>query len=479
ISRQLWWGHRIPVWYCQDCEEVIVSREQPDTCPDCGSDDLKQEEDVLDTWFSSALWPFSTLGWPEETDELEVFYPTDVLVTGRDIIFFWVARMIFMGLEFMDEPPFSDVYVHGLIRDARGRKMSKSLGNGIDPIDVIEDYGADALRFTLITGNTPGNDMRFREERLEASRNFANKIWNAARFVLMNIEDFDYEHVNPDELKYTLVDRWMLSRLNRVIADIDRALDRYDFGQMSKLLYDFIWSEFCDWYIEALKSRLYQEQDPRARKTAQYLAVYVLNNILRLLHPVMPAITEEIWQKLPGTRKSIMISSWPEIDEETIDHQAEKEMGIIMDVIRSIRNIRNNMKVDPSRRIEALLQADQEKIELLERGADYINNLAKVEELELETELTQKPDKASTDIVEDIEIILPLAGMVDIDREIERIEKEIEDVESEIARAEGKLDNEGFVNKAPEHLVEAEQEKLEEYTDKKEKLQARLEELEA
>ena len=477
ISRQLWWGHRIPVWYCHDCEEIIVRREQPEQCPQCNSTSLKQDQDVLDTWFSSALWPFSTLGWPGETPELDYFYPTDVLVTGRDIIFFWVARMIFMSLEFMDEAPFADVYVHGLIRDAQGRKMSKSLGNGIDPLDVIDEYGADALRFTLITGNTPGNDMRFREEKLEASRNFANKIWNAARFILMNIEDFDYQQIATEELEYTLVDKWMISRLQKITAEINSALDEYKFGRMSELLYEFIWGEVCDWYLELIKPRLYQEEDPVARRTARYLGVEILGTVLRLLHPVMPFITEEIWQKLPLDTGSIMLSDWPEVSETYIDEDSEKKMELIMDVITAVRNIRNEMKVDPGRKIEAVLSTGASKAAVLKDGADYIKNLARIEELTIVKELAEKPDKASTAIVNEVEVILPLAGMVDIDKEIARVKKEIEEMKSEIKRASSKLDNEGFVTQAPDHLVQAERDKLEEYKAKKEKLIQRLKEL--
>src|SRR6056297_2282232 len=368
ISRQLWWGHRIPVWYCQDCDEVIVSREEPQSCPNCGGHNLKQDEDVLDTWFSSALWPFSTMGWPKKTEDLQYFYPTNVLDTGRDIIFFWVARMIFMGLEFMDQPPFHDVYVHGLIRDAQGRKMSKSLGNGIDPLEVIEKYGADALRFTLITGNTPGNDMRFREEKLEASRNFANKIWNAARFILMNVKDFSYDLTKQDELKMNMADKWMLSRTNQVIKEVDQALSRYSFGEMSKTLYDFIWNEYCDWYIEILKERLYQDKDVLAKKTAQCMGIRILRDILKLMHPVMPMITEEIWQKLAISEQSIMITSWPEYDELEIDKIAETKMKLVMNIIKAVRNIRNEMKVDPGRRIEAFFLADGQQQKILEEG---------------------------------------------------------------------------------------------------------------
>ena len=477
ISRQLWWGHRIPVYYCDDCQEVIVSSEKPEACSNCGSTNLHQDEDVLDTWFSSALWPFSTLGWPEETEDLISFYPTDVLVTGRDIIFFWVARMIFMGLKFQSEKPFSDIYIHGLIRDAQGRKMSKSLGNGIDPLEVVDKYGADALRFTLITGNTPGNDMRFREERLEASRNFANKIWNASRFVLMNLEDFDLESVDKSEFKETLADKWMQSRLNTVIDEIDSALEDYNFGEMASSLYDFIWNEFCDWYIELLKARLYQEEDPKAKLTAQYYALNTLESLLRLLHPVMPFITEEIWQKLPGTDGSIMRASWPEKDITKLEKEAESKMELIMSVIKAVRNIRNEMKVNPGRRIKALLAAPEEKAAVLEEGREYLENLARIKELTIADDQLERPEKVSTSIVNEVEVILPLEGMIDLDKEIKRLEKEIEEVEFEIQRAQGKLNNDGFVNNAPSDLVEGEKAKLKEYKEKKEKLIERKEEL--
>jgi len=478
ISRQLWWGHRIPVWYCQDCDEVIVSREEPQSCSNCGGHNLKQDEDVLDTWFSSALWPFSTMGWPKKTEDLQYFYPTNVLVTGRDIIFFWVARMIFMGLEFMDQPPFHDVYVHGLIRDAQGRKMSKSLGNGIDPLEVIEKYGADALRFTLITGNTPGNDMRFREEKLEASRNFANKIWNAARFILMNVKDFSYDLTKQDELKMNMADKWMLSRTNQVIKEIDQALSRYSFGEMSKTLYDFIWNEYCDWYIEILKERLYQDKDVLAKKTAQYMGIRILRDILKLMHPVMPMITEEIWQKLAISEQSIMITSWPEYDELEIDKIAETKMKLVMNIIKAVRNIRNEMKVDPGRRIEAFFLADGQQQKILEEGKRYIKNLARIEDINIKAELKKRPQPASTAIVDGIEIILPLTGMLDLQKELVRLKKEIENVNYEIERARGKLANKGFVNNAPQNLVEGEKEKLEDYQDKKEKLLDRIEQLE-
>ncbi|MEC9488579.1 MAG: valine--tRNA ligase [Halanaerobium sp.] len=477
ISRQLWWGHRIPVWYCQECGEEIVSREDVTTCPGCGSEHLEQDPDVLDTWFSSGLWPFSTLGWPEETDDLKTFFPTDVLVTGWDIIFFWVARMIFMSKKFMGESPFADVLIHGLILDAQGRKMSKSLGNGVDPLEVVDEYGADTLRFTLITGNTPGNDMRYRPEKVEASRNFANKIWNASRFVLMNLEDYDQGEVDLSELELTLGDRWITSRLNSVIEKVTTAFDRYNFGEAAQALYDFVWSEFCDWYIEMIKPRLYQGQE-KERRTAQYMVSATLERILRLLHPVMPFITEEIWQHLPGTGDSIMISSWPEVREEEVAAEAEEEMGLLMDLIRSIRNIRNEMKVNPGRKIQAIFQTEDERTAGLLNGKQgYIKTLAGVEEIEVATRLENRPAKASTAVVKGIEVILPLAGMVDIDKEIERLEKKLAEVAAEIKRAKGKLANEGFVTKAPADLVAAEKRKLEEYQEEKEKLAERLNEL--
>ncbi|MGM0369333.1 MAG: valine--tRNA ligase [Bacillota bacterium] len=478
ISRQLWWGHQIPVWYCQDCGEVIVQTEDATECPACGSSNLEQDQDVLDTWFSSGLWPFSTLGWPEESDELDFFYPTDVLVTGRDIIFFWVARMIFMGLEFTDEDPFEDIYIHGLVRDSQGRKMSKSLGNGVDPIEVIDQFGADTLRFTLITGNTPGNDIRYREERVEASRNFANKLWNASRFVLMNLEDFDLDEIDFGSLKYTLADQWMLSRLNKKIKEITDLLDDYQFGQVSQELYDFVWNEFCDWYIELIKPRLYQDEDKAAQQTAQYVVWYNLNSILKLLHPVMPFITEEIWDHLPGVEESLMVAQWPEPDSISINEPAEEKMELVMDIIGSIRNIRNEMKVNPGKEITAILTSDvAEKLEILEEGADYIANLANVDELKIAEEIANEPDKASTAITSEVKVILPLADLVDIDKEISRLEDEIEEMKSEIERAKGKLANEGFVNNAPDHLVDEEREKKEEYTKKKEQLEEKLAEL--
>ncbi len=480
ISRQLWWGHRIPVWYCQECKEVIVDRQEPDVCPSCSSTRFKQDEDVLDTWFSSGLWPFSTLGWPEKTEELEYFYPTDTLVTGRDIIFFWVARMIFMGLDLKDEIPFSDIYIHGLVRDAQGRKMSKSLGNGVDPLEVIDKVGADTLRFTLITGNTPGNDIRYRSEKVEASRNFNNKLWNASRFVMMNLEDFELAEIDYSQLEYTLADQWILSRLQNIIKKVTSLLEDYQFGQVSQELYDFVWREFCDWYIELIKPRLYQDENKAAYQTAQYVSWMVLDNILRLLHPISPFITEEIWDHLPAKEDSIMIADWPRPDQLMLNDRAERKMEIVMSVITSVRNIRNEMKVNPGREITAILTTDdQERIEILKEAKDYISDLATIADLEITKEVENRPDKASTAITEKIEIILPLEGLIDLDKEIERLEKDIEDVKYEIERAKGKLNNDGFVNNAPDHLVKEEKEKKEEYQEKLAGLKQRLKELKA
>ena len=480
ISRQLWWGHRIPVWYCQECKEVIVDRQEPDICPSCSSTRFKQDEDVLDTWFSSGLWPFSTLGWPEKTEELDYFYPTDTLVTGRDIIFFWVARMIFMGLDLKDEVPFSDIYIHGLVRDAQGRKMSKSLGNGVDPLEVIDEVGADTLRFTLITGNTPGNDIRYRPEKVEASRNFNNKLWNASRFVMMNLEDFDLNEIDYSQLEYTLADQWILSRLQNIIKKVTELLEDYQFGQVSQELYDFVWREFCDWYIELIKPRLYQEENKAAYQTAQYVSWMVLDNILRLLHPISPFITEEIWDHLPAKEDSIMIADWPRPDQLMLNDRAERKMEIVMSVITSVRNIRNEMKVNPGREITAVLTTDdQERIEILNEAKDYISDLATIADLKITKEVENRPDKASTAITEKIEIILPLEGLIDLDKEIERLEEDIEDVKYEIERAKGKLNNDGFVNNAPDHLVKEEEEKKEEYQEKLAGLKQRLKELKA
>lgn len=473
ISRQLWWGHRIPVWYCEDCGAEICAKEDPKACPKCGSAKIEQDPDVLDTWFSSGLWPFSTMGWPEKTPELQAFYPTSVLVTGRDIIFFWVARMVFMGLEFMKDVPFKKVMIHGLVLDAQGRKMSKSLGNGVDPLEVIEKYGADTLRFMLITGNTPGNDLRFHPERLEATRNFANKIWNASRFVLLNLQD--YEEGPRGELK--MEDRWILSRYEKTVQEVTDALENFDLGEGARLLYEFIWNEFCDWYIELAKGRLYDKEHPEARHTVQSVLMEVLEGTMRLLHPYMPFITEEIWQNLPGTGESIMIQSWPE-PKGYGDPQVEKEMELIMDTIKAIRNIRAEMNVQPGRKAEIILVAAEGEIrQTLEKAQMSIKNLAGGSSLEIYEKLESKPPQAASAVLGGVEVYLPLRGLLDLDKEIARVEKEMDQANKELARLEGKLNNQGFVAKAPAEVVAKEREKLEGVKARIEALQVRLQEL--
>ncbi len=462
ISRQLWWGHRIPAYYCNDCGHIIVQKEEPTICEKCSGNKFEQDEDVLDTWFSSALWPFSTLGWPGKTKELEYFYPTDVLVTGYDIIFFWVVRMVFSALEFMDDVPFKYVLIHGLVRDAEGRKMSKSLGNGIDPLEVIEEYGADALRFTLATGNSPGNDMRFHMERLEASRNFANKLWNATRFVLMNL---DIDNIDKDSVQgeFTLADKWIISRLNKVVKEITENMDKFELGLAVQKLYDFIWSEYCDWYIELVKPRLYGN-DISEKRVVQYTLTYVLENILKLLHPFMPFITEEIWQNLPTVQGSVIASQWPEYREKEIYDMAEQNMELIMDAIRNIRNVRAEMNVVPSRKARLIvLTTDEDIAKIISENENYFMTLASVSEIELVQNEDKILEDAVSTIIEGAELFLPLEELIDFEKEIERLEKEKSKLEGEIKRVVGKLSNEGFVTKAPAKLVEEERQKQVKY----------------
>ncbi|MGI6553446.1 MAG: valine--tRNA ligase [Bacillota bacterium] len=473
ISRQLWWGHRIPVWYCHECGKETCSTTEPKACSHCSSAELTQDPDVLDTWFSSALWPFSTLGWPEKTPELEHFYPTSVLVTGRDIIFFWVARMIFMGLKFMDQEPFREVFIHGLVLDAQGRKMSKSLGNGIDPMEVIDEYGADSLRFMLITGNTPGNDLRFQYERLEGARNFCNKIWNASRFALMNLGDF--QPGEEDTLELELADRWILSRLNKVIEQVTWNLERYELGEAGRILYEFIWDEFCDWYIELVKPRLYGKRTPTARKTAQYVLWFVLSRTMELLHPFMPFITEEIWQKLPHEGPTLMTQKWPEVEEELFAPEEEERMHLLMEIIRIIRNLRAEMNVPPGKKAEVLLVVpEEEQYQELKEGLPYVEQLAAADPLYLRVAVGEKPARALTGIVGGVEIFLPLAGLIDLELETGRLEKELQALAGELARLEGKLNNEGFLAKAPAEVIAKERSKREELLLKEKALRERL-----
>lgn len=472
ISRQLWWGHRIPVWYCQDCQEIICDTEAPSECPKCGSKQLEQDPDVLDTWFSSGLWPFSTLGWPEQTAELEQFYPTSVLVTGRDIIFFWVARMIFMAMEFMEDVPFKEVFIHGLILDSQGRKMSKSLNNGVDPIEVIDKYGADTLRFMLITGNTPGNDLRFHFDRLDNTRNFANKIWNASRFVMMNLGDFDPREIGQD---YTLADKWILSRFNETAREVTGNLERYDLGEAARGIYEFIWNEFCDWYIELVKPALYGKKDETSRKTAQYVLWFVLSGTMKLLHPMMPFITEEIWQHLPHEGDTIMLQKWPEYDPVLTDEVAVEQMAVVMEVIKAVRNIRGEMNVPPSRKAEVIIAAtNKDNYSHLEGGLDYIENLAGASEIILQHSLDTKPDNAMSAITKGVEVFMPLKGLIDIEKEIARLDKELANLDKELVRVNGKLSNSGFLDKAPAEVIEKEREKQAEFLDKKRTIEDRL-----
>ncbi len=465
ISRQLWWGHRIPAYYCGHCGQTVVAKEMPKECT-CGHMTFTQDEDVLDTWFSSALWPFSTLGWPEDTEELRFFYPTSVLVTGYDIIFFWVARMIFSGLAHMEEIPFHQVLLHGIIRDPQGRKMSKSLGNGIDPLEVIDKYGADALRMSLILGNSPGNDMRFYWEKVEASRNFANKIWNASRFILMNLEKFEGELVlsKPD-----MADRWIISRYNRLIVEVTDNLGKYELGLAAQKLYDFIWSEFCDWYIEMVKPRLYGT-DEDARSTALYTLTHVLSNTLKLLHPFMPFITEALWQYLPHVGESIMISAWPLPEEKQMDYKVENAMGSVMEAIKAIRNTRAEMEVPPAKRAKVYLVASPENASIFAGTQLYFEKLAGASEILISENKSDVPSNAVATFTDKVQIFMPLEDLIDFSKEWERLSKEKESLSKEIMRVEAKLSNENFVKKAPPAVVAEEEEKRSKYLEMMEKV---------
>ncbi len=475
ISRQLWWGHRIPVWYCADCQKVFASVDEPKACVQCGSSQIEQDPDVLDTWFSSALWPFSTLGWPEKTEELAHFYPTSVLITGFDIIFFWVARMIVMGYEFMGDRPFKDVLIHGLVRDTQGRKMSKSLNNGVDPLDAIAEYGADALRFNLVIGVAPGNDLRYIPEKVEAYRNFANKIWNASRFALMNLTDFNHRQHNMGSLEFTMTDHWILSRYEFTAKEVTRFLERYDVGEGARVLYEFLWNELCDWYIELVKPRLYGKQGEESRYVAQYVLWYVLKGTVELLHPYMPFITEEIWQNLPHEGDTIMLAPWP-VPEGLSSPVGEKTMETIMAVITAIRTMRSEKNVPPGRKITAICQATPDVQEILAAAEQDILNLAGLETLVIEG-VGQKPAQAISAVVEGINIFLPLADLVDMQAEIARIKKDLEATELELQRAQSKLENEGFIRKAPAQVVEKEREKVESYLGTLERLRSLLQEM--
>lgn len=476
ISRQLWWGHRIPAYYCQDCDEIMVAKSLPSRCPKCGSNHILQDEDVLDTWFSSALWPFSTLGWPDNTAMLRHFYPTSVLVTGYDIIFFWVVRMVFAAMYTMEEIPFKHVLIHGLVRDSQGRKMSKSLGNGIDPLEIIEEYGADALRFTLTTGNSPGNDMRFYIERVEASRNFANKIWNASRFIFMNLENFGEREISEEEAKANLelCDKWIISRANSVAKEVTDNIDKFELGIAADKVYDFAWSEFCDWYIEMVKPRLYGE-DMVAKNAALYTLTHVLKQILKLLHPFMPFITEEIYTLLAKDEK-LIVAKWPHYNEEENFQLEEAQMNILMEAVRAIRNTRAEMNVPPSRKATAIILAEGNGRIALENAKEYIKTLASASNVEFGTE-SDIPEDAVSIVIEGAKIYLPLAELIDFEKEIERLDKEKTKLSGEIKRAEGKLNNQGFLAKAPQSLVDEEKGKLDKYKEMLNSVEERLAQL--
>ena len=465
VSRQLWWGHQIPAYYCQDCGEIIVAEEAPHECTKCKSSNIKQDDDVLDTWFSSGLWPFETMGWPEKTDMLDYYYPTSVLVTGYDIIFFWVVRMAFSAMFCMNEKPFEHVLIHGLVRDSEGRKMSKSLGNGIDPLEIIDQYGADALRFTLATGNSPGNDMRFYMERVEFARNFNNKLWNASRFVFMNLEDESLlEGLTRESVKanLTLADKWIISRANRVVKEVNYNMDQFDLGIGLQKAYDFTWSEYCDWYIEIVKPRLYGH-DREAKRAALYTLTYVLEKILKLLHPFIPFITEEIYSYLPTVEGYIITAEYPHYEEADDMLAEEEKMNLIMDGIRNVRNVRAEMNVPPSKKAKIIIVPTDDKRLAMEDGKEYFKSLASASEVEINDNKDGIPEDAVSVVIDGVELFIPLDELVDFEKEKERLNKERDKALAEIKRVEGKLNNPGFVNKAPAKLVEEEKAKKEKF----------------
>ena len=478
ISRQIWWGHRIPAYYCDDCGEFVVAREMPKQCPHCGCTHFTQDEDTLDTWFSSALWPFSTLGWPEKTKDLDYFYPTDVLVTGYDIIFFWVIRMVFSGYAHTGKAPFHTVLIHGLVRDSQGRKMSKSLGNGIDPLEVIDQYGADALRLTLVTGNAPGNDMRYYDERVEASRNFANKVWNASRFILMNMEENVLEE--PDASLFQATDRWILSRVNSLAKEVTENMDKYELGIAVQKVHDFVWDEFCDWYVELAKYRIYHaEEEPEQAKCALWTLKTVLGQALKLLHPFMPFITEEIYSALVPEEESLMMSSWPVYQEKWNDPKAEELMEHVKEITRGIRNIRTEMNVPNNRKTKVVIVSeDTELLTGVQALAESVKPLMLAKEILLESEKKDVADDAVSVVVSGASVYLPLEDLVDFEQEKERLSKEKERLTKEIARAKGMLSNEKFLSKAPEKKVQEEKEKLEKYTQMLGQVEERIKALE-
>ena len=478
ISRQLWWGHRIPAYYCDECGEVVVAKEMPKVCPKCGCTHFKQDEDTLDTWFSSALWPFSTLGWPDKTEDFDYFYPTDVLVTGYDIIFFWVIRMVFSAIEQTGKVPFHHVLIHGLVRDSQGRKMSKSLGNGIDPLEIIDQYGADALRLTLITGNAPGNDMRFYMERVEASRNFANKVWNASRFIMMNLEKAEVPGEMPKD-QLTAADKWILSKVNTLAKEVTENMDKYELGIAVQKVYDFIWEEFCDWYIEMVKPRLYNDGDT-TKSAALWTLKTVLVNALKLLHPYMPFITEEIFCTLQSEEESIMISKWPEFTEEWHFAEDEAAVEMIKEAVRGIRNVRTGMNVPPSKKAKVFVVSESENVRnTFENGKVFFATLGSASEVTVQADRSGIDEDAVSAVLPEAVIYMPFAELVDIDKEIERLQKEEQRLTKELARVNGMLSNERFMSKAPESKVAEERAKLEKYSQMMDQVKARLAHLQA
>jgi len=474
ISRQLWWGHRIPVWYCQDCGEMMVLMDDPLECSKCHSKNIIQDKDVLDTWFSSALWPFSTLGWPEDTPDLEEFYPTSLLITGFDIIFFWVARMMMMGLKFKNDIPFEKVFINPLIKDIEGKKMSKSKGNVIDPLLMIDQYGADALRMTLAALTIQANYIRLAKEKIETFRNFTNKIWNVARFSLTHLEDFDPEEVKKDDLKYSLFDEWILYQLNNTVKKVTESLNNFKFSDAAMTIYDFSWNYFCDWYVELIKETLYSKDGTAEKKTAQYVLWFVLDNILRLLHPFMPFITEEIWQKIPHKELSISISSWPEYEKIRAKKNLEEKVLTIQEVIKTIRNIKAEMNIPLAKGIDVLINVvNNEKEELIEEHLPFIKNLAHVQSFQVGDSL-EKPECSATGVLEDIEIFIPLAGVIDLEAEIQRLEKKVQKTEKDMIVINKKLNNADFIQKAPENIIKKEREKIKELTDIRDRIEKNL-----
>ena len=472
ISRQIWWGHRIPAWYCEDCGEVTVAKETPEACKSCSGKRLRRDEDVLDTWFSSALWPFSTLGWPEETEELRTFYPTSVLVTGFDILFFWVARMMMMGIHFMGDVPFRDVYIHALVRDAEGKKMSKSKGNVIDPLEVMDKHGTDAFRFTLAALAAQGRDIKLSEDRIIGYRHFVNKIWNAARLVLMNIQDL--EKIPSGERCYTLADKWILSRLSKVSARVSKALDDYRFNDAANLCYRFVWHEFCDWYLEMAKEALYGD-DKTKRITTQTVARDVLLAVLKLLHPFMPFVTEELWQKVPGTQGSIMVAEFPHEEDYSVDETAIGEMNVIMEIVSGIRNIRGEMRIPPAKKVNIILDAsDEEQLQPVKNNLGYVRSLAKVEDITF-TSGADKPEGSATAVCGAIQVHVLLAGLLDFEEEKKRLRKEIKKVEKDMEMGRRKLQNENFLQKAPAEIVNEVKQKVENLGFRLERLKKNLE----